>query len=257
MRASRILLVRFALAASMFAAPASELFAAAVIFNQDAANTTYLGTQSGTYDANAQTTSGRAVYDDFVLGSNASLTRVEWTGGIVPSGTYSGIADNGASAVTFAVSIFADNGNEPNNGGAPLATLLTPFTAVTGSALPAASSGDARGFRYAIDLGSSVNLSANTVYWLQITALFDASAFTNPGSTRWDWHWTAGTAANGALANGYYFDGTASQLFSTSSSAFTLIGDTGSRVPEPSSIALLGACVALVAGGRHRSRRIR
>jgi hypothetical protein len=188
----------------------------------------------------ADLSSGRAVFDDFTLAADAQMTRVEWTGGIVSAANPSGVAT--APAVSFFLSLRADDGlgaPDPN-----ALAVLTNFTVVPGLAL--SSSNSQAVFNYGLDLQSAVNLSANTRYWLQITALFTGPSTDN--TLHWDWSFGSGgnglsyafQPGPGANANGY--------ASFQSDMSFSIIGTSGATVPESSGLVLLALGFAAAAG---------
>ena len=210
---------------------------AAVLYNQP--GSTLPGQRS------ADLISGRAVFDDFTLATDALVTRVEWTGGIVSAANPSGVAT--APDVSFFLSLRTDDGfgaPDPN-----ALAVLTNFTVVPGLAL--SSSNSQAVFQYGLDLQSAVNLSANTRYWLQITALFTGPSSDN--TLHWDWSFGGGgnglsyafQPGPGANANGY--------ASFQSDMSFSVIGTSGNTVPEPSGLVLLAlGCAAAVGFCRYR-----
>lgn len=193
----------------------------------------------------ADLNSGRAVFDDFTLATDAQMTRVEWTGGIVSAANPSGVAT--APDVSFFLSLRSDDGfgaPDPN-----ALAVLNNFTVVPGLAL--SSSNSQAVFQYGLDLQSAVNLSANTRYWLQITALFTGPSSDN--TLHWDWSFGGGgnglsyafQPGPGANANGY--------ASFQSDMSFSIIGTSGNTVPEPSGLVLLAlGCAAAVGFCRTR-----
>lgn len=188
---------------------------------------------------------GRAVFDDFQLGSDFTLSRVEWTGGTVSSGTASILPQALiAPDVQFLLSIRPDDGTgQPAD--LPIHSLTAGFETIAGTLL---SSSDTQNvYRYGIDLGG-ISLNANTRYWLQITAMFTAAA---PNIT---WDWSDGSGGNG---DGAYYDTTlAAYVNGSGDRSFSLFGDLAGSVPEPHSALLLamGLAAAFAAGSSRRRR---
>jgi hypothetical protein len=188
--------------------------------------------------------SGRAVFDDFQLGSDFTLSRVEWTGGTVSTGTASILPQALiAPDVQFVLSIRADDGTgRPAD--LPIHSLTAGFQTIAGTLL---SSSDTESvYRYGIDL-SGISLDANTRYWLQVTALFTAAA---PNIT---WDWSDGSGGNGV---GSYYDTTLGTYVNASGDrSFSLFGDLAGSVPEPNSALLLALGLAAAVGVGSRQRR--
>jgi hypothetical protein len=190
---------------------------------------------------------GRAVFDDFMLGSDFALSRVEWTGGPVSTGSGPTLtAALVAPPVQFLLSIRPDDGTgHPDD--VPLAGLTAGFETIAGTLL--SSSGTEDVYRYGFDLPSAINLDANTRYWLQITALFTAAA---PNLT---WDWSDGSGGNGI---GSYYDTTLSTYVNTSGDrSFSLFGDLATSVPEPHSALLLMIGLAAASFASSAGRRSR
>jgi hypothetical protein len=194
----------------------------------------------GFTSANGTNGTVRAVFDDFTIGSDFTLTRVEWTGGNVS--TFSGVDATTASPVQFYLSIRPDDGTG-KPGSVPVVELAN-FVTIAGSVL--SSSAEEVVYRYGLDLAAMPTLNANTHYWLQITAMFSNAV------QGLNWDWSAGSGGNGI---GSYYDTTLSSYVNASGDrSFTLFGD-GPRadVPEPHSAALL--LLALGAAGITSRRR--
>lgn len=229
-------LLQRTLGAAVLAAAMANPVQAALLVNQPGSSL------PGFTSANGNNGSARAVFDDFTIGSDFTLTRVEWTGGNVS--TSSGVDATTAPAVQFYLSIRPDDGTG-KPGGVPVVELAN-FQTIAGSVL--SSSPDEVAYRYGLDLAAMPTLNAGTRYWLQITALFSGAA---QGLT---WDWSAGSGGNGI---GSYYDTTLGSYVNASGDrSFTLFGD-GPRadVPEPHSVLLL--VLGLAAAGFATSRRRR
>lgn len=188
---------------------------------------------------------GRAVFDDFLLASDFTLSRVEWTGGTMSTGTISALPQALiAPSVQFLLSIRPDDGTgHPDD--VPIQGLTSGFETIAGTLL---SSSDTQNvYRYGIDLPSGLSLNANTRYWLQITALFTAPA---PNIT---WDWSDGSDGNGI---GSYYDTTSGTYVNASGDrSFSLFGDKATNVPEPHSALLLVLGLAAAAFASSTRRR--
>lgn len=186
---------------------------------------------------------GRAVFDDFTVGSNFTLSRVEWTGGTVAS---SNLVDaTAAPPVQFLLSIRPDDGTG-KPGDLPVVSLTAGFQTIAGSVLSASPSEAV--YRYGLDLAAMPTLNANTHYWLQITALFSGAA----QSLSWDW--SAGIGGNGI---GSYYDTSIGDYINASGDrSFSLFGEERvSAVPEPDGAALL--VLTFAAAGMASRRRVK
>lgn len=172
-------------------------------------------TDNGSAYASQNDTSGgngnfATVYDNFTLGSAASITGVQFTGGYFnpPSpGTITG----------FTIQIYADAA------GTPGASLYSETVAGNGNeALFNCSLGANDCGNYSV--GANFSAAAGTQYWLSIVPDIGFPP---------QWGWAAGTGGDGAAYQVFF--GTGGGI--ASDLAFSLTGDAG--VPEPAAWALM------------------
>ncbi len=162
---------------------------------------------------------GVHVYDDFTLGSNYSITGINWWGLYSPS--YSG-------ASTFTLS-FYDANNVPS--GSP--------TQVSNVSVTGSNRGDGV-YEYSAALTTPFPALANTKYWLSIYN-------TVPDSRTWGWQ-RANDDGNGSIQSPIEFPGTPYNV------AFQLtISDP--PVPIPSAVWLLGSGLIAMVVIRRRARK--
>ncbi len=156
------------------------------------------------------------VADDFVLGSNTTVTAVNWCGLYWNPGTPH-------NATSFNILFFADNGfgSAPIGGpGSEFASFNIGIGSVTVSSL----GGDAEA--YSASLGAGVALSAGTTYWMAIQAVSDYPP-------QWGW---GSNGLGGNSVQGFPLLGVAYWTGTGFDQCFSLEG----VVPAPGAMALLG-----------------
>ena len=151
------------------------------------------------------------VYDNFTLGLNSTVTDVEWTGGYFNPPSQGPITQ-------WTVSFYGDNAGQPGG------VLSTQTFAGTGSETFLGNYGGFPIYTYGVDLNTPFNAAAGTQYWLSVVPDL---AFPP------QWGWASGTGGDGISYQDFF--GGRSQL--TTDMTFSL---TGTTVPEPTSLSLLG-----------------
>jgi len=198
---------------------------AAVLYDQPSNN-------FGAFSSQNDTASGGfgnfvTTFDNFTLGSAATIESVDFTGAFFNPVTHGSITG-------FTIAISADSS------GIPGAQLYSKFIGGSGgeTSLGTDTQGDLV-FGYSENI--SFSAAAGTQYWLSIVPDL---AFPP------QWGWENSSVGDGA---GYQiFFGSGGAI--TSDSAFTL-NDTPSKVPEPVTLSLFGAGIAGAAAMRRRKRK--
>jgi hypothetical protein len=168
-----------------------------------------------------------AVYDNFTLSGDTDVTDVHWTGGYFNPATQGAIQ-------SFDITFWSDVA------GAPGASLLAQN--IAGTANESFVGNDAGGFpifNYSVILNTSFLANAGTTYWLSIVP-------TVPFPPQWGWY--TGSGGDGIAYQDFF--GGRSQV--GTDFAFDL---TGTAVPEPATLTLLGLGLAGFAG-RKRIRQL-
>jgi hypothetical protein len=167
-------------------------------------------------------------YDDFTLTGPAIVDDVHWQGGYFNPGTQGTIT-------SFTITFWSDNAGQP---GAQLLSETIPGTAnetFVGNQFfgPV--------YNYSVNLSVPFLATGGTQYWLSIVP-----TMTLP--PQWGWH--TGTGGDGLAYQDFFGDRTA---LADVDFAYDL---TGTAVPEPASLGLVGlAILALTACLRRRSRQ--
>lgn len=219
------------LATLLFLAAEAAPAHAGVLYSQPSSNIGFFYSQndtSGLSPANPIVT-----YDNFTLGSTATIASATWVGGFLPS-----VVNN--TITSFTLTFYNDNAG-------------TPGTAITAETIPGNAGQAFLGrdvlqdyvYGYRANLPTPVPAVGGTQYWVSIVANL------NTGGTS-QWGWENGTGGDGA---GFQSFGTAPPGPITSDSAFTL--SDSAAVPEPTSLGLLAIGIAGIAGCGWRRRNQR
>lgn len=206
-------------AAALFLGVGTTHLQAGVLYSQP---TNFLGGYYSQNDTSGGLGNYATVYDNFTLGSTATIASVSWDGSYVPSaGPMTGVT----------ISIWADNSGLPNYLGTPLYTAN-----VSGNAGETFLETDLIGFpAYSYSAPINFTATAGTQYWLSIVP----DVAYPP-----QWAWESGTGGDGASYQDFF--GSLNPI--AVDEAFTLSSaNATSGIPEPSSSALLGGGLALLA----------
>jgi len=176
---------------------------------------------NGAYASQNDTTGGNGnfatSYDNFTLGSSASITSVEWIGSYFnppAQGTITG----------WTLNFYADNAGTPG-------TLLYSTGDVAGNAgetfLQTDNAGDPA---YLYGLSTAFTASAGTQYWLSVEPDLGYPP---------QWGWETGTGGDGAAYQCFF--GTCGPI--SNDLSFALFGNSVTATPEPSSMLLLATAM--------------
>lgn len=186
--------------------------------------------------------SGRGIYDDFQLASDFTLTRIEWTGGLVSFSSPSGTIN--PPNVGFFGGIAEDLLGQPD-GPVVLNDISSPIEVfLSSSSLPGGITTVVN--RYSVDLSNPVTLHGGQKYWLGINASFVSL----PSDSSLEWDWAFGSGGNGQAL---VYNGSIPRTPVANDFSFTLIGSAiPASVPEPGMPLLFGIGV----GAFYLSRRL-
>ena len=187
----------------------------------------YTQTDIGGFSASQFDTASASIfaiaYDNFTLGSSASITSIDFTGEY----------DTDPPEVSgFTLSIFSDSSGP--------ATLLYSQI-VPGNANETLVSGTT--FTYGIDLTSPFATTGGTPYWVSIVADLPLSSGV--------WGWNHGTGGDAFSLQ----DTAAGRQEFGNDLAFTLNGTSVSSVPEPFTLSLFGVGLAGAAAIKRRRKK--
>jgi hypothetical protein len=167
------------------------------------------------------------VYDNFTLAGNSSINEVLWTGEYYYPATQGPIT-------SWDVMFYSDNAGQPDS-------LLYSFNINTtgGEAFLGNYSGFPA-YTYDVSLTTPFPAAAGTTYWLSVVPTLGFPP---------QWGWSTGTGGDGISYQDFL--GTRSELLYDM--AFTLEG-SGSSVPEPVSMTLVGGGLILLGFAARRRR---
>lgn len=206
---------------------------AAPLYNQP---TNYFG---GYYSENDTSASGlgnyATTYDDFTLGSTATIGSVSWVGSI--------ISTTAVTPTSFTIDIFANTTTSCPGGGAtcPNTSSMLYTTTVSGDAGQTFLQNDSfSNPTYSYSDPINFTATGGTEYWISIVANVPAPT---------DWVWESGTGGDGYSYQTLF--GTPALL--AVDEAFSL--NSPSAVPEPMSAGLVGAGLVLLGLASRRLKR--
>jgi hypothetical protein len=218
--------------AVLFMNQATQLQAAPVLYNQP---TNYFG---GYYSEDDTSDSGfgnyATTYDDFTLGSTATIASVSWVGSLL----------TGVTPTAFTIAIWPNStsscpGSEPSCPNTASALYTATVAGSAGQAFLQNDSFNKPTYSYSDPV--SFTATSGTEYWISIVA-------TVPSTN--DFVWESGTGGDGFSYQNLFGSLSAIQV----DEAFSLNGPAS--VPEPASTVLVGGGLALLAlvSGRFKRR---
>jgi hypothetical protein len=185
---------------------------AAVVYEQPPSSSGVLY-QSSWWDPNGSDYD-QYVWDNFTLGSNQAITEIQWRGGFLYGGSYSG------PVINFTVAIYPSiaGGSQPDVVNPPLVSYETGDNA---GQTYAGVFGGTTMYDYHFVLPSAFQASAGTKYWVQIEAWHHGIP---------EWSFSAGTGGDGHyfryLTGGPYYQmvsgDTAFKLLTADAPTFTI-----------------------------------
>ena len=195
---------------------------AAVLYSQPSNGAAFFASQFDTAGNSIFATT----YDNFKLGSSASVSSISFTG------EYDVDPSPPPFVSGFTLSIYSDSSGQPGG--------LLYTQNVAGNANETLVGGEI--FTYGINLTSPFAATGGTTYWVSVVSDLALPVV---------WGWVSGTGGDGLA----YQDVSGSRLQFQNDLAFTLSGDATS-VPEPIALSLFGIGLAGAVAMRRRAKKL-